>query len=349
MSRCPKCGEYNGDQDDYCYNCGTRLVYVSNQDGFDVLVRDFRLQSFWALRLIAYGFDVFFVSVFGFLLSVFAYFPLLFGSLLGSNWDWRGVWAAPFYLGLGQIIYSSLTEYAYGATFGKQIIGLKVVNRKNKRPSIFSVFIRNLSKAHWVMLLIDFISGVFRSVDPRDKYLEKVSGTYVFNTGRGIQIPFLSRPYRTDVGREIVPVNVVQSFDPFSILNVGVLFVVVATIILNSPSLPVESFGWLISSIETGYQEPPVNLLSSSYWFLMAMGVWGIVSGVARYLLKIHPIKSVQDIVNGCAGLVLGVYLRNAQFTMNGLVTYLSFLIGFMILQIVFYFYYSKVKEIPSQ
>ncbi len=324
-------------------------MQVSNQDGFDVLIRDFRLQSFWALRLIAYGLDVFFVSIFGFLLSVFAYFPLLFGSLLGSNWDWRGVWAAPFYLGLGQIVYSSMTEYVYGATFGKQILGLKVVNRKNKRPSLVSVFIRNLSKAHWVMLLIDFIAGVFRSVDPRDKYLERVSGTYVFNTGRGIQIPFLTRPYKTDPGREIVPLNVVQSFDPLSVLNVGVLFVVASTIFLNTPSLPAETMGWIISSIQNGFQAPPTNLLSASYWFLMTMGVWGIVSGIGRYVLKIHPIKSVQDVVNGCAGLVLGVLMRNIQFTMNGLVTYLSVLMFFFIIQIIFYYYYSRVREVPTQ
>ncbi len=347
MSRCLKCGEYNGDEDDFCFSCGTRLVHISRQDGFDILIRDFRLQGFWALRLIAYMIDVFIISVLGFLLSVFAYFPLLFGSLLGENWAWQGVWMAPFYIGLGQIVYSALTEYAYGATFGKQILGLKVVTRKNKRPSLPSVIIRNLSKAHWVMLLIDFIAGVFRSRDPRDKYLEVVSGTYVFNTGRGVHIPFLSRQYQTNPGREIVPINVVQSFDPLSVLNVGVLFVVASTIVLNSPSLPSETFGWIIS-FKDGFQVPPENLLSAFYWFLMTMGVWGIITGVFRYLLKIHPIKSVQDITNGCAGLVLGVLLRNIQFTMDGLMVYLSAMLGFFVLQIVFYFYYSRVTEVPQ-
>ena len=349
MSRCQKCGEYNSDQDAYCYSCGAQLVFVSKQDGFDVLFRDFRLQSFWSLRLIAYMLDLFIISVLGFLLSVFAYVPLLFGSLLGRNWAWTGVWVAPFYLGLAQIIYSVLTEYFYGATFGKQILGLKVVNRKNMRPGIISVTIRNLSKAHWVLLLIDFIAGIFQSVDPRDKYLERVSGTYVFNTGRGVHIPFLSRRYQTDPGREIVPVGVLQSFDPLSVLNVGVLFVVVSTIILNTPSLPSETLGWIIASSQEGILVPPTNLLSASYWFLMTMGAWGIITGIARYLVKIHPIKSVQEIVNGCAGLVLGVLLRNIQFTMDGMILYLSVILGFFVLQLVFYFYYSRVTEIPSQ
>ena len=110
MSRCQKCGEYNSDQDLYCYACGTQLVYVTRQDGFDILLRDFRFQSFWSLRLVAYLLDVFIISVLGFLLSVFAYVPLLFGSFLGSNWAWTGVWMAPFYLGLAQIVYSVRAE-----------------------------------------------------------------------------------------------------------------------------------------------------------------------------------------------------------------------------------------------
>jgi len=48
-------------------------------------VRDFKIQSFWALRLFAYIIDAFIIAVFGFTLSVFAYYPLLIGSLFGSD------------------------------------------------------------------------------------------------------------------------------------------------------------------------------------------------------------------------------------------------------------------------
>lgn len=256
---------------------------------------------------------------------------------------------APFYLGLTQIVYSVLTEYFYGATFGKQILGLKVVTRKNQRPGFIAAAIRNLSKAHWVILLIDFIAGVFQSVDPRDKYLEKMSLTYVFNTGRGVNIPFLSPSYKNDPGREIVPTGVLRSFDPLSILNIGVLFVVTSTIILNAPGLTSEMFGWLIISVKEGFIVPPTILLSAFYWFLMTMGIWGIIAGIGRYLFRIHPIKSVQEIVTGCFTLVLGVVLKNIQFTKDGLMIYLSLILGFIVLQLVFYFYYSWVKEIPSQ
>ncbi|MFA9495920.1 MAG: RDD family protein [Candidatus Bathyarchaeota archaeon] len=350
MSRCQYCGEYNGDQDQYCFNCGRQLVYTVSQDGLDILVRDFKIQSFWALRLFAYIIDAFIIAVFGFTLSVFAYFPLLIGSLFGSDWAWKGVWAAPFYLGLAQVVYSIITEYVYGATFGKQIIGLKVINRRENNPGIVAVTIRNLSKAHWVLVLFDFLGGVLSSVDPRDKYMDRVSGTYVAYSGSGIRIPFVSRPYtRREHRREIIPVDLLPTFDPVSALNIGVLFVVVATIIMNTPSLPAESMGWVISFARIGLHEPPANLLTAFYWFLMTMGVWGILSGVARYVLKLYPLKAVRDIVNGAAGLGLGVLLRNVPVTRDGLMIYLSAMLIFFVLQLFFFLYLGRRVQVSPR
>ena len=343
MSRCQYCGEYNGDHDHYCFKCGRPIVNTVRQDGFDILVSDFRLQSFWALRLFAYIIDAFIISIFGFVLSIFAYFPLLVGSLFGSDWSWRGVWAAPFYLGLVQIVYSIITEYVYGATFGKQIIGLKVVNRRERNPGIMAVMIRNLSKAHWVLVLFDFLGGVLSSVDPRDKYTDKVSGTYVAYSGSGGRIPFVTRPRaRREHGREIIPVDLLPTFDPISALNVGVFFVVVATIILNTPSLPTEALDWVISFAKIGLHEPPANLLTAFYWFLMSMGVWGLISGVARYILRLYPLKAVRDIVNGAAGLGLGVLMRNVPVTWDGLMIYLSAMLVFFVLQLFFFLYLGR-------
>ncbi len=235
-------------------------------------------------------------------------------------------------------MYSVITEYVYGSTFGKQILGLKVVNRREKNPGLMAVTIRNLSKAHWVLVLFDFLVGVISSVDPRDKYMDKVSGTYVAYSGSGIWIPFVSMPRgRRENGREIIPVDLLPTFDPISALNLGVLFVVVATIILNTPSLPAEVLGWLISFANIGFNEPPANLLTAFYWFLMTMGVWGIISGVVRYVLKLRPMKAVKDIVNGSAGLGLGVLLRTVPLTMNGLMIYLSALLVFFLLQLFFF------------
>ena len=113
----------------------------------EALLGDFRLQSLWALRLFAYFLDLFFVGILSFLLSVFAFIPLLVGSLFGDNWSWQGVWALPLYLGLAQIVYSVVLELVYGATFGKQILGLMVLSGKGGKPSLYGVVLRNLSKS----------------------------------------------------------------------------------------------------------------------------------------------------------------------------------------------------------
>jgi hypothetical protein len=126
------------------------------------------------------------------------------------------------------------------------------------------------------------------------------------------------------------------------------LFVVASTIVLNTSTLPSEVFGWVIASTRDGLMMPPQNLLSALYWFFMTMGFWGIVSGILRYVVKIYPIKSVQEIVNGSLGLVLGVLLRNIPYTVSGLMIFLSVMLGFFLLQLVFYLYYSRVTEIPQ-
>ena len=111
---------------------------------------------------------------------------------------------------------------------------------------------------------------------------------------------------------------------------------------MNTPSLPAESMGWVISFAKVGLHEPPVNLLTAFYWFLMTMGVWGMISGVARYVLKLYPLKAVQDIVNGAAGLGLGVLLRNVPVTRDGLMIYLSALLVFFVLQLFFFLFYGR-------
>ena len=74
----------------------------------------------------------------------------------------------------------------------------------------------------------------------------------------------------------------------------------------------------------------------------MTMGVWGMISGVARYVLKLYPLNAVRDIVNGAAGLVLGVLLRNVPVTRDGLMIYLSAMLVFFVLQLFFFLYLGR-------
>lgn len=346
MPRCRKCGEPNSPDDVYCWRCGARLPPSQRVEGLEALLGDFRLQSLWALRLFAYFLDLFFVGILSFLLSVFAFIPLLVGSLFGDNWSWQGIWALPLYLGLAQIIYSVILELIYGATFGKQILGLMVLSGKGGKPGLYGVVVRNLSKAHWVLLLIDFIAGVFPSHVPRDKYLDKLSGTYVTYSGRGIQIPFLARPkVMKSSSREIIPGDAVSDFDPFSILNFGILLVVTATILINSPETIGTFFSWIISLTEGGFMMPSTVLLISSYWFFVAMGVWGIASGVIRYLLLIYPLKSVQEVFNGLFSLLWAGFIRFYLKGMFNLTYFVGSVIVFFLAQIVFAVYYARFSD----
>ena len=312
----------------------------------EALLGDFRLQSLWALRLFAYFLDLVFVGILSFLLSVFAFIPLLVGSLFGDNWSWQGVWALPLYLGLAQIVYSVVLELVYGATFGKQILGLMVLSEKGGKPSLYGVVLRNLSKAHWVLLLVDFMAGVFPSHVPRDKYSDKLSGTYVTYSGRGMQIPFLARPRVIKSGsREIISSDTVSDFDPFSIINFGILLVVTATILINSPETVGAFLSWMISLTEGGFLMPPDILLVSGYWFFVAMGVWGIASGAIRYLLWIYPLKSVQEVFNGLFSLLWAGFIRFYLRGVFNLTFFMGSVIVFFLAQIVFAIYYSRYSD----
>ena len=346
MPRCSKCGERNDSNDVYCWKCGARLPSDYRVEGFDALISDFRVQSLWALRLFAYIIDLVIVGILSSLLSVFAFIPLLIGSLFGGNWTWQGIWAVPLYLGLAQVVYSILLEWVYGATFGKQILGLIVLSRKGGKPGIYGVIIRNLSKAHWALLVIDFLGGVFTTHVPRDKYLDKISGTYVTHSGKGLNIPFIPRPRVMESdSREIVQLDDIKKFDPLSIVNFGVFLVVSSTILVNTPTTIGAFIGWVASIPEAGFTAPPNVLLQAAYWFFMAMGIWGIVSGVLRYVLRIYPLKSVQEVFNGVFNLVLALFLNFYMQGVFNLTYFVGTLIVFFVAQIIFGIFYWRYSD----
>ena len=61
----------------------------------------------------------------------------------------------------------------------KGIVGLKVVAVDGGRPSLEGVFIRNISKIYWVVLILDVIGGFFTAKDPHQKYSDRIAYTTV--------------------------------------------------------------------------------------------------------------------------------------------------------------------------
>jgi hypothetical protein len=221
-----------------------------------------------------------------------------------------------------------------------------VVSKNGGRPSLYGVVVRNLSKTHWVLLLIDFVAGVATSHVPRDKYLDKVSETYVTHSGRGMQIPFLARPRAmVSNSREIIPIDDMPRFDPFSIINLGVLLVVSTTIVVNRPETIGAFLSWIITLVNGDLLAPSDVLLESGYWFFIAMGIWGIAAGGLRYVLRIYPLKSVQEVFNGVYSLVLAGFIWFYFRGVFNLTYFAGSIILFFLTQILFAIYMSRYSE----
>ncbi len=77
--------------------------------------------------------------------------------------------------GIILVLYFSGAESYYGKSLGKALMRLKVVSDAGERPSFFSALIRNASKIHWILLLLDVIVGLATASD----YNRKFSDTHV--------------------------------------------------------------------------------------------------------------------------------------------------------------------------
>ncbi len=77
--------------------------------------------------------------------------------------------------GIILVLYFSAAESYYGQSLGKALTRLKVVTDADERASFSSALIRNTSKIHWILLLLDVIVGLATASD----YHRKFSDTYV--------------------------------------------------------------------------------------------------------------------------------------------------------------------------
>ena len=172
---CSKCGEKLPEDSNFCTKCGNNVRLQTRAE--TVVGRfetDSNLQEHWIKRVIAYIIDSIIVGVaavlFGITLSpVFIANPASLFNLFGF----------PFAMGLLYILYFPIAETIYGATIGKNILGLKVVTKAGGRPSFEKSFIRNVSKIHQVLLLLDVIGGLITSTELHQKYTDRIANTTV--------------------------------------------------------------------------------------------------------------------------------------------------------------------------
>jgi len=173
---CSKCGEELPEGTKFCPKCGTPVKLEARAETVVArFERDPYLQDHWIKRLIAYIIDSIIVGAAATILFAIVLFPVL----IGNPFAFVNVFSFPFAMGLFYILYFPIAETMYGATIGKRLLGLKVVTESGGKLSFEKAFIRNISKIHQVLLLLDLIGGLVTSTDLHQKYTDRIANTTV--------------------------------------------------------------------------------------------------------------------------------------------------------------------------
>jgi len=111
------------------------------------------------------------------------------------------VWPIPFFArpsdlvyGVFLFLYATFLESTRGATIGKQIMYLKVTTKEGNLPTLDRALIRDISKIHGLLWLIDTLIGMATVGDTHQKYSDRFAGTTVVSTiTKGLILPFPSQ------------------------------------------------------------------------------------------------------------------------------------------------------------
>jgi len=149
---------------------------------FDKIGTDRLLQDHWLRRLIAAIIDSIIIGIITWIISLLIWFP---------TWT---AWSIPFLTrtsdflhGVLLFLYAAFLESTRGTTIGKQIMYLKVTTKEGNLPTLNRTLIRDLSKIHGLLWLIDTLIGMATVGDPHQKYSDRFAGTTVVST--------ISRPF----------------------------------------------------------------------------------------------------------------------------------------------------------
>jgi uncharacterized RDD family membrane protein YckC len=175
---CSKCGEKLPEDSKFCTKCGAPVRLEARAES--VVARfesDPHLQEHWIKRVIAYVIDSLIVGAAAVILLGITLFPTLIVNPTG----FINVLGFPFGMGLLYLLYFPIAETTYGATIGKNLMGLKVVTKSGGRPNFEKAFIRNVTKLHQILLLLDVIGGLITSTDFNQKYTDRIANTAVIS------------------------------------------------------------------------------------------------------------------------------------------------------------------------
>ncbi|WGM89090.1 MAG: RDD family protein [Candidatus Bathyarchaeum tardum] len=182
---CSKCGNELSEDAKFCTKCGTPVNVQAKPEAkqetkkVETVIERFQedtiLQDFWIRRLVAYVIDILAVSVAVALIMAIVAFPVFIADPFRYfNWI-----SFPFAKGIFAVAYFVIAETTYGTTIGKHLLGLKVVTRADQKISLEKAFIRNISKIHEVLLLLDVIIGIVTLPDLNQKYTDEIANTTI--------------------------------------------------------------------------------------------------------------------------------------------------------------------------
>ncbi|MBI3841495.1 MAG: RDD family protein [Thaumarchaeota archaeon] len=187
MAFCATCGKELPIGVAFCPNCGAPVPGTQGAasttssptaTGFDALTKDRQAQDYWVSRLVAFIVDAIIVGIAVFVLITLAFVSFFvsggfapFSLLIGGTFSLFG--------GLIFVLYFTFFEATSGASIGKRFLNLKVVSKAGSNPNFPEAFVRNISKIHWVLLLLDIVVGLALSKGYQQKYSDQLMGTTV--------------------------------------------------------------------------------------------------------------------------------------------------------------------------
>jgi hypothetical protein len=138
--------------------------------GVDMVLDDKQAQEFWLRRIIAYVID-----------AIVIYVPI---EIISSYaWELGYYHQAPWIIaGTLMVVYTALFEAELGYTIGKRIMDLEVVSLDPRPYDIKRGIIRNITKLHFALLVIDMIGGLMQEGRSNQRYLDTVENCEVVDT-----------------------------------------------------------------------------------------------------------------------------------------------------------------------
>jgi hypothetical protein len=133
----------------------------------DQVMEDKRTQEFWLRRIIAIIIDymilwipIFAISAIAWSMGIWGQVPTVMAGIL--------VW-----------FYSAFFETELGYTIGKRIMNLQVVSLDGRPYDLQRGIMRNFSKIHWILLLIDLFGGILGENRTNMRYLDTMTNCEV--------------------------------------------------------------------------------------------------------------------------------------------------------------------------